>query len=358
MLLAKLRDGAASVTARMALEMATLGGAGCLGRTGELGTLTPGAVGDVAVWSLSGPAFAGAIADPVEAWLRCGPVAARHTVVARTGRRARRRARPTRTSTISSRHTADAAASHAGDDDPPAATPGGRDWCAHDPVRPGVSAVRVAAAVSLLAVLDVVLLGERGGATAPPFEDAGTTSLAGTPASTTAPPIESIAMVGDSITNGSKVELLDSWPTLGVESRRSTPRRRRTPHRSRRPATPGIEAVRALPPATRPDAVGDRRSAPTTSPVRSPRTTRRAIDELVAAIPDGAPLVWVDVYLATAPSSAMFNETLRAALAARGQSSVVEWADVADEDGVLRDGIHPSELRHRAVRRVGDGWRR
>ena len=41
-----------------------------------------GAVGDVAVWSLDGPAFAGAIADPVEAWLRCGPVGARHTIVA------------------------------------------------------------------------------------------------------------------------------------------------------------------------------------------------------------------------------------------------------------------------------------
>lgn len=81
MLLAKLRDGAGAGTARMALEMATLGGAGCLGRLGELGTLTDGSVGDVAVWPLTGPAFAGAIADPIEAWLRCGPVAARHTVV-------------------------------------------------------------------------------------------------------------------------------------------------------------------------------------------------------------------------------------------------------------------------------------
>ena len=81
MLLAKLRDGAAAGTARMALEVATLGGAACLGRTGELGVLAPGAVGDVAVWSLTGPAFAGAIADPVEAWLRCGPVAARETIV-------------------------------------------------------------------------------------------------------------------------------------------------------------------------------------------------------------------------------------------------------------------------------------
>jgi len=81
MLLAKLRDGAGAGTARMALEMATIGGAGCLGRTGEIGTLEVGAVGDVAVWPLTGPSFAGAIADPIEAWLRCGPVAARHTVV-------------------------------------------------------------------------------------------------------------------------------------------------------------------------------------------------------------------------------------------------------------------------------------
>lgn len=81
MLLAKLRDGAQSGTARMALECATSGGAACLGRTGEIGVIEPGAVADLAVWRLSGPAFAGALADPIEAWLRCGPVAAWHTVV-------------------------------------------------------------------------------------------------------------------------------------------------------------------------------------------------------------------------------------------------------------------------------------
>ena len=81
MLLAKLRNGAGAGDARMALECATVGGAGCLGRIGEIGTLSVGAVGDVAIWSLTGPAFAGAIADPIEAWLRCGPVAARDTIV-------------------------------------------------------------------------------------------------------------------------------------------------------------------------------------------------------------------------------------------------------------------------------------
>jgi cytosine/adenosine deaminase-related metal-dependent hydrolase len=81
MLLAKLRDGAPSGTARMALECATSGGAACLGRSGEIGVIRPGAAADVAVWRLSGPAFAGALADPIEAWLRCGPVAAWHTIV-------------------------------------------------------------------------------------------------------------------------------------------------------------------------------------------------------------------------------------------------------------------------------------
>jgi cytosine/adenosine deaminase-related metal-dependent hydrolase len=48
---------------------------------GELGQLSVGAVADIAVWSLTGLAFAGAISDPIEAWLRCGPLAARHTIV-------------------------------------------------------------------------------------------------------------------------------------------------------------------------------------------------------------------------------------------------------------------------------------
>ncbi len=81
MLLAKLANGAQAGTARMALECATLGGAACLGRTGEIGMIEPGAVADLAVWRLTGPTFAGAVADPVEAWLRCGPVSAWHTIV-------------------------------------------------------------------------------------------------------------------------------------------------------------------------------------------------------------------------------------------------------------------------------------
>jgi cytosine/adenosine deaminase-related metal-dependent hydrolase len=82
LLLGRQRSGPTGMTAREVLDMGTRGGAACLGRSGELGELTVGAAGDLVCWSLEGLAYAGALTDPVEAWLRCGPAAARHTVVA------------------------------------------------------------------------------------------------------------------------------------------------------------------------------------------------------------------------------------------------------------------------------------
>ncbi|MDQ1680358.1 MAG: 8-oxoguanine deaminase [Frankiaceae bacterium] len=81
LLLGRQRHGPTAMSARDALEIATLGSAACLGRTGEIGTLTVGAVGDLVCWPQEGILFAGAHTDPIEAWLRCGPSAARHTVV-------------------------------------------------------------------------------------------------------------------------------------------------------------------------------------------------------------------------------------------------------------------------------------
>ena len=76
MLQGKLISGADQMDARTALEIATRGGAACLGRVGEIGELSVGAVGDVTVWKLDGPQFAGVVDDPIEGWLRCGPVGA------------------------------------------------------------------------------------------------------------------------------------------------------------------------------------------------------------------------------------------------------------------------------------------
>jgi cytosine/adenosine deaminase-related metal-dependent hydrolase len=82
LLLGRQRNGPAGMTARDVLEMATLGGAACLGRSGEIGELSVGAAGDLVCWPQEGVQYAGALLDPVEAWLRCGPAVARHTVVA------------------------------------------------------------------------------------------------------------------------------------------------------------------------------------------------------------------------------------------------------------------------------------
>ena len=56
-------------------------GAACLGATASSVSCGVGAAGDLVVLAAGGIAFAGALSDPVEAWLRCGPVSARHTVV-------------------------------------------------------------------------------------------------------------------------------------------------------------------------------------------------------------------------------------------------------------------------------------
>jgi len=81
LLLGRLRKGPTGMAARDVLEIATVGGARCLGRS-DIGILSPGKCGDIVVWPLEGVQFAGAWTDPVEAWLRCGPVQPRHTIVA------------------------------------------------------------------------------------------------------------------------------------------------------------------------------------------------------------------------------------------------------------------------------------
>jgi cytosine/adenosine deaminase-related metal-dependent hydrolase len=81
LLLGRYRNGPSSMSARDALDVATRGGAACLGWEDEIGHLRPGACADLVVWSMSDVALAGAHTDPVEAWLRCGPATAGVTVV-------------------------------------------------------------------------------------------------------------------------------------------------------------------------------------------------------------------------------------------------------------------------------------
>jgi cytosine/adenosine deaminase-related metal-dependent hydrolase len=80
LLLARLAGGPAALTAREALEHATLHGARCLGRADELGTLEPGKLADVALWRLDSLAHAG-IEDPVAALVLGTPQPVEHLLV-------------------------------------------------------------------------------------------------------------------------------------------------------------------------------------------------------------------------------------------------------------------------------------
>ncbi|TDD90518.1 8-oxoguanine deaminase [Actinomadura rubrisoli] len=62
----RARYGPGALTARQALEIATLGGARCLGREDEIGSLEPGKLADIALWRVDG--FHAAVDDPVVAF--------------------------------------------------------------------------------------------------------------------------------------------------------------------------------------------------------------------------------------------------------------------------------------------------
>jgi len=66
LLVARARRGPAALTARQGLYAATMGGARCLGRDRELGSIEPGKLADLALWRIDGPLHS-TIADPVAA---------------------------------------------------------------------------------------------------------------------------------------------------------------------------------------------------------------------------------------------------------------------------------------------------
>ena len=80
LLLARVLDDPAALTARQALELATLGGAAVLGRD-DIGSLAPGKCADFFSLDLNRLDYAGARHDPVAAAILCAPQHADHTVI-------------------------------------------------------------------------------------------------------------------------------------------------------------------------------------------------------------------------------------------------------------------------------------
>jgi lysophospholipase L1-like esterase len=69
-----------------------------------------------------------------------------------------------------------------------------------------------------------------------------------------------------------------------------------------------------------------------------------AVDEVLASVPDNVALVWVDTWIVGRPEqSGAVNATIRERVEQRGNSVVAPWSAVAEDDGVLTgDGVHPT----------------
>lgn len=80
LLLQRVASGPGALTARQALELATLGGARVLNR-GDIGALAPGMAADFAAFDLRTLPWAGAGHDPLAALLFCAPAAAAWSVI-------------------------------------------------------------------------------------------------------------------------------------------------------------------------------------------------------------------------------------------------------------------------------------
>ena len=80
MLLQRVGFGPDAMTARQALEIATLGGAKVLNRD-DIGALKPGMAADIAIFSLDQIGFAGAWHDPVAALVFCTPSNVAYSII-------------------------------------------------------------------------------------------------------------------------------------------------------------------------------------------------------------------------------------------------------------------------------------
>lgn len=69
------------------------------------------------------------------------------------------------------------------------------------------------------------------------------------------------------------------------------------------------------------------------------------IDTVLESVPADAPLIWVDTYFAGRPDdTADVNSAIERAIVSRGNATIGPWSVHAPADGVIsQDGVHPTE---------------
>lgn len=180
----------------------------------------------------------------------------------------------------------------------------------------------------------------RGGLTAPPVGGSDPTVPA---AAAERPDVETVGIIGDSITVGSQDAIVAAVEALGVDvvAVDAASGRRLVADGT---VGSGVDAARRVA-AVDPDVWVVALGTNDVPNLETPDDYAVVIDRLLREVPGDTPLVWVDVYVEwDETATAEFNRVLRDRVDARGSTVVVDWAArAAAEEDLLRDGVHPSE---------------
>ena len=179
--------------------------------------------------------------------------------------------------------------------------------------------------------------------------DFGTATIVGEPdtSAADAADIETVVMVGDSITVGATAELEAQFDALGLDHVIEAERGKRMTVSA--PGNPsGASAAAALAGAE------DREPSAEVWVVAlgtndigqysSPDEIAAAVNEVIAAVPADAALVWVDTFHRDLPEQAeAVNSIIRDSVTRRGNSVIAAWSANAPVAGMVSDdGVHPT----------------
>jgi lysophospholipase L1-like esterase len=150
-----------------------------------------------------------------------------------------------------------------------------------------------------------------------------------------------VAVVGDSLTESAQSEIAAYLAGLGIDVVAIDGAENRRMTHGDLP-DPGIAIVERIAAVAEPDlwviALGTNDVGAEVSPERFGAD----VEALLAAIPAGAPVVWVDVWIRDRRTQVeTANRVLHETLAGRADTIVADWFALGDDPGIIaRDGVH------------------
>ncbi len=152
---------------------------------------------------------------------------------------------------------------------------------------------------------------------------------------------DSAVVVGDSLTEAAQAEIGTYLNGLGVETITIDGAKNRRMTHGDHP-DPGIEIVERIAKVAEPEVWVIALGTNDVGAEVSPDQYAADVESLLAAIPAGAPVVWVDVWIRDRqPPVEIANQVLRDTLAGRADSIVADWFAHGDDPGLTAgDGVH------------------